>query len=266
MGLHESIGAMVGAGIGAMRSALDAERTEAFLDDVAGVLASRPRDLAGTLTARRPDLTDVVLEGASAGVSSLSAWERLALTRHAPVADRDLVRRAVLASTGERAADGTGWPASARLVPYYEHRFTPRGLVVPLPRDPEVLVGDVAGLADVDVDAVISLCRMGTDDVPDGIEHQEVWLVDDDPTSNPNLAFVLGDVAATIGKLRDEGKRVFVHCVRAESRTPAASASYLALRFSLSGNQALAITDELIPGPGPRASFRSALREIYPTG
>jgi hypothetical protein len=61
-----------------------------------------------------------------------------------------------------------------------------------------------------------------------GIDHVEVWLVDEnDPPANPNLPFVLRDVATTIGRLRDEGKRVFVHCVRAESRTPIVAASYL---------------------------------------
>lgn len=50
----------------------------------------------------------------------------------------------------------------------------------------------------------------------------------------------------------------------ASLRTPrAAAASYLALRFDLSGREALALTDELIPGPGPNPRFRHALAELY---
>jgi ADP-ribosyl-[dinitrogen reductase] hydrolase len=105
---------------------------------------------------------------------------------------------------------------------------------------------------------------MGTDDVPNDIDHLEVWLVDDDPAVNPNLAFVLRDVAETIGNLRDEENRVFVHCVRAESRTPAAAAAFLALRFELSGRDALAFTDGLIPGPGPKPRFKRTLQELFP--
>lgn len=114
-------------------------------------------------------------------------------------------------------------------------------------------------------DAVVSLCRTGTRDVPAVIDHVEAWLVDDeDPAVNPTLAFVLHDIAITIGNLRDAGKRVFVHGVRAESRTPTAAAAYLANRFGLSGSEALAVTDKLIPSPGPKPRFRLTLSEIFP--
>jgi hypothetical protein len=171
----------------------------------------------------------------------------------------------VLAATGSETVDSTGWPTADRLIPHYRRYWHPAGFVTPLPEDTGVLAGDVSAVEHVDVDAVISLCRMGVSDVPADREHVEVWLIDsEDVTLNPHLAFVLRDIASTIGALRDEGKRVFVHCVHAESRTPAAAAAYLCLRHGFSGADALSRTDTLIPGPGPNRTFRRTLLEMFP--
>ena len=78
--------------------------------------------------------------------------------------------------------------------------------------------------------AVVSLCRMGTADVPAGVEHLTVALLDTTRDDNPNLAFVLADTAETVAELVDAGERVFVHCVAAENRTPAIAAAYLMVR------------------------------------
>ncbi|MEX1101320.1 MAG: hypothetical protein WD739_13945 [Actinomycetota bacterium] len=161
--------------------------------------------------------------GATKGVSTLRLRDRLLLTRSRPLTDRDLVMRAVVADLGHDGADATGWPAAEYLVPYYMKRYRPSGFVTSLPQDPGVLVGDVAALADVEFDAVVSLCRMGTHDVPHDFDHLEVWLVDDDePAVNPNLAFVLRDVAETIANFRDEDKRVelLAHLVQALAPVP----------------------------------------------
>ncbi len=74
---------------------------------------------------------------------------------------------------------------------------------------------------------VISLCRMGTSDVPADVEQHTIGLIDTGPQDNPNLEFVLRDTAATIADLVDSGEQVFVHCVAAENRTPAIAAAYL---------------------------------------
>lgn len=56
---------------------------------------------------------------------------------------------------------------------------------------------------------MISLCRIGQKDVPDGVEHHETWLIDsEDPSTNPNLGFLLHDTAGAIAALRGEGRRV----------------------------------------------------------
>jgi hypothetical protein len=267
MSLHEAIGAMVGAGIGAMRADLDADDAARIHDTVSEVLVRRPLHLPDVLAERLPpgEALETALRGATLGVSALPLWDRLGLSRTGPIGDRQLVQQAVLAALGRPEADRTGWPAAERLVPYYLERWHPPGFVAALPQDDGVLVGDVAALEGAEADAVVSLCRMGARDVPEGVDHVEAWLVDeDDPAANPNLAFVLRDVASTIGNLRDEGERVFVHCVRADSRTPIAAAAYLALRFGLAGSDALAITDLLVPGPGPKPYFRRTLTEVFP--
>jgi ADP-ribosyl-[dinitrogen reductase] hydrolase len=77
------------------------------------------------------------------------------------------------------------------------------------------------------VDAVLSLCRVGT--TPIRAEHIEFWLVDGGVDRNANLDFVLDDAARTINDLRRAGKRVLVHCVEGKSRTAAVAARYAVL-------------------------------------
>ncbi|WP_313901265.1 ADP-ribosylglycohydrolase family protein [Mycobacterium sp. SMC-4] len=58
------------------------------------------------------------------------------------------------------------------------------------PYDDGVLLGGVGALRDLpgDVDAVVSLCRIGDDDVPRGVPHVEVRLIDrDGADENPHL-------------------------------------------------------------------------------
>jgi predicted protein tyrosine phosphatase len=80
---------------------------------------------------------------------------------------------------------------------------------------------------------VVSLCRVGTDDLAAaGVapeDHIEVWLVDSEhPTDNAHLGFVLDDAAAAVAALRAEGKRVLLHCVAAQQRTPSVAVRYAA--------------------------------------
>ena len=44
---------------------------------------------------------------------------------------------------------------------------------------------------------MVSLCRMGTADVPEVIEHITVGVIDTKPEDNPNLDFMLADTAGT---------------------------------------------------------------------
>ncbi len=103
---------------------------------------------------------------------------------------------------------------------------------VPHPYDDGVVLGTVATTGHR-CDAVVSLCRRGTGEVPAaGVrerDHVEVWLMDsEDPADNPNLGFVFADTADVIATMRAEGRRVLLHCVAAEQRTPTMAIAYAA--------------------------------------
>src|SRR5207237_2936312 len=118
-------------------------------------------------------------------------------------------RLATLTARGGQP-DSSGWPSAARMQPWYQQHHPVPAIYVPLKTDPGVFVGTVGGAATADVDAVVSLCRMGTDDVKR--ERHDVWLIDSPrPADNPNLEFVLADVADAMARLRAEAKTVFVH-------------------------------------------------------
>ena len=90
-----------------------------------------------------------------------------------------------------------------------------------------VWIGSIAALdrLPAGVDAVVSLCRVGTRQVPDGLESVQVWLIDQ-PDRNDNLDFVLTEAADVVAALRAEGKTVFLHCAEGRSRTSTVAALY----------------------------------------
>lgn len=84
------------------------------------------------------------------------------------------------------------------------------------PQYSDVLLTSLAGLDRLpdDVDAVVSLCRIGSHQTDR--EHVEFWLVNRD-RSNPNLDLVLADAVATVAALRAEGKRVAIQALKLEA-------------------------------------------------
>lgn len=138
---------------------------------------------------------------------------------------RDLVSLATLTVSGGRP-DRTGWPLAAS-VEYGE----PAGAPVPHPHDPGVLLGTSATTSH-DADAVVSMCRVGRRQPCFGpaAEVVESRLMDsEDPDANPNLEFALLDAADAVRGLRAEGKRVLLHCVAAQQRTPSVAVTYSVL-------------------------------------
>ncbi len=178
---------------------------------------------------------------------------------------RDLTRLAVLSVRGGKP-DAHGWPGVERMVPHYRRDFGATGESFALADDRGVRLGDAATVENDDSDVVISLCRTGTSDIREGAEHFEVWLIDEaDPGHNPNLEFILRDVATTVAQCRDEGKSVLLHCVRAESRTPTVAAAYLCERLALTAEDALGRVSEVLPRMNPNAGFRAALERMWPS-
>jgi ADP-ribosyl-[dinitrogen reductase] hydrolase len=182
--------------------------------------------------------------GARWGASAIPfAWRRM-LHGWPGLRAGDLTRLAILTARQGRPM-GNGWPTADIVEGYGDPHF-----LVPLPGDDGVLLGNLTSLADAveQVDAVVSLCRVGTAQVPAGLEHHEVWLVDEaDESSNPNLAFAIDDGVEAIRTLRAEGKRVFLHCVAGASRTPTVAAAYLARHEGIPATEAMQRVAEVIP-------------------
>jgi ADP-ribosylglycohydrolase len=122
--------------------------------------------------------------------------------------------------------------------------------------------GGIEGAVADGATVVVSLCRMGTADVADTVEHHTVGLIDTDAADNPNAAFVLLDTARMIGDLAAGGERVFTHCVRAEHRAPTMAAAYLITR-GVDLDTAIARAGEALDG-APTAFLRRALAEMEP--
>ena len=150
----------------------------------------------------------------------------------------DLERMARLASNGGRS-DVHGWPSSSSMVPHYEKDWPDRPRRVMFDG---VEFGNVAALRDAiagGANAVISLCRMGTDEVPDHVEHHTLGLLDSTAEENPNLEFLLADTTDVIARLVEDGRHVFVHCVQAQNRTPTLASMWLARGDGVSADEAL---------------------------
>ena len=183
------------------------------------------------------------LLGARWGATALPfAWRRILHGRRTytepALTVADLERLARLAVNGGRPG-AHGWPGIGSLLPHYEQDWgdPPRRVTLG-----GVQFGNVHALADAladGVDAVISLCRMGTDDVPVPVEHHVLGLLDTTAEENPNLVFLLDDLVRGIGELVDAGRHVFVHCVQARNRTPTVAAAWLRHREALSATDAV---------------------------
>jgi ADP-ribosylglycohydrolase len=205
------------------------------------------------------------LVGGLYGASAVPAQWRRQLHGWPDLRSRDLVRLAVMTARGGEA-DDAGWPEAATVdYPEYEGGAA----LVRHPQDEGVWLGGIDALGSLPdgVNAVVSLCRLGTSQVPaPGVaaaDHVEVWLVDDaDPAKNPNLDFVLSDAAGTVAALRAEGKTVLLHCVQAQSRTPAVAALYGARLAGRTPIEALADIEDVLPMAEPNAAFQEALERL----
>ncbi len=139
------------------------------------------------------------------------------------------------------------------------------GVVARHPYDDGVWLGDIGALRSLPdgVDAVVSLCRVGDADLPAHAEQIDVRLIDQ-PGVNDNLDFVLLDTARLVEELRRDGRTVLIHCVQAQSRTPAVAALYGARLRGIGIAEALADVCGVLPNAHPIPEFREALRQLQP--
>ena len=176
----------------------------------------------------------------------------------------DLVRLAVLAVSEGRDNPTTRWPSADDLSDYYRDEFPTVPVHEALEEDDGVILANWRGVAEVAADVVVSLCRVGRRQVL-APQRVKVRLLDEDlPEANPNLEFLFADMAEAITAWRDEGKKVLVHCVQAERRTPAVAAAYLASRAGISGDEAFARVRRVLPGARVNPAFRAVLERLWP--
>ncbi len=115
------------------------------------------------------------------------------------------------------------------------------------------------------VDVLVSLCPVGAQDAPPGVERIDVSLADSMLTAdNPNVAFVLYDTADLIQALRAEGRTVLVHGVRAMNRTPAAATAYSFRLYELPVSAALGDVRQALLRAQVTDPLRDALAAMAP--
>jgi ADP-ribosylglycohydrolase len=201
------------------------------------------------------------LLGARWGMSAVPAEWRRVLHGWPSVTGKGLEKLAVLAA--RKGAPGAyGWPLVDRIEYAALQHGTPALSVHP--HDSGVWLASATALDDLpeSVDVVVSLCLTGHRQIPDDVEHLTFRLIDEaDYDENPNLDFVLADAARAIAAYRDEGKRVLVHCVASQSRTPTVGTAYAMLR-GVPLARALTEVCEALPAARPNPGFRAALERL----
>ncbi|WP_370892321.1 ADP-ribosylglycohydrolase family protein [Janibacter sp. GXQ6167] len=199
------------------------------------------------------------LLGAKWGVSAIPARWRRILHGYPGLTGEDLLVPASLAVGSPKGQ----WPD-------VDHQPNPTWLsgsaLTRHPHDEDVWLSGADHLSSPPdgVTAVVSLCRVGRADVPEGMSHIAFRLMDEpDEASNPNLDFVLRDAAQAVADLRDEGHVVLLHCVAAQSRTPTVAAVYSMMR-GVPHDEALAAVCRALPDAWPNAGFLTALGRLAP--
>ncbi|WP_104138800.1 ADP-ribosylglycohydrolase family protein [Arthrobacter sp. ZGTC131] len=201
------------------------------------------------------------LLGAAYGYSAVPFEWRRHLHGWPGLRSHDLMMLGMELARGEgRRLDA--WPRAER------HDYSMWGrtdALVRHPHDDGVWLGgvsSVARVAELGIDAVVSLCRLGTLDVPGvaAADHATFWVIDSfDAGDNAHPDFVLREAAAAVERYRAEGKTVLLHCVRAESRTPTVAALYGARVADVSPLEALEDVRRMLPGARPNPLFMGVL-------
>jgi ADP-ribosyl-[dinitrogen reductase] hydrolase len=200
------------------------------------------------------------LLGARWGASAVPArWRRL-LHGYPGLRGERLVVLATLAVGGGRPGIHD-WPGVER-IDYSSYVVEPT--LVRHPYDDGVWLSDAFALDDPpeDVTAVVSLCLVGSAQVPADLEHVVFRLIDRaDPESNLNLDHLIRDAADTVAALREEGHVVLLHCVAAQSRTPTVAIAY-AMQRGVPRREATDAVLAALPGAHPNRGFREALKRM----
>ena len=209
------------------------------------------------------------LLGAVWGASAVPARWRRTLNGWPGLDSLDLERIATMI-----ACHGQGikydWPTVSHID--YEDMGWGSAFIVQHPMHDNLYIGSAPALDDLPdyIDTVVSLCLVGTDQVPETTEHISFRLLDvtvaeaRGEIQNANLDFIITDAAELIHDLLEvEEKKVFLHCVASHSRTPTVAAAVAKL-MGHEVSEALQEIREIIPMANPNQDFRAALDRIGP--
>jgi hypothetical protein len=200
------------------------------------------------------------LLGAFYGSTAVPASWRLKMHGWPSIDELTLSRMTHEALTG--SAEKGVWP-NVSTFDYSE--WSGRNELTQHPADSGLWIGGVGSLERLpaEVTAVVSLCRVGTEDVPRHIDRRlEVYLMDKPGIKNNlNAGFVFQDVADAIAELRKEGEIVYLHCVQSQSRTPSVAASYAMRHFGRTATEALEEIAEVLPLGRPIEYFVQILKD-----
>lgn len=196
------------------------------------------------------------LAGAYLGVSRIPAKWRRVIQGWPGMNYRDLLNLVVVKMDDKNIDEVAGWPLTESI------QGTHEDVLVQHPHDEGVWMASLKGLESLpeDVDAVVSMCRVGTNQVP-GKEIIEFWLIDQ-PGENLDTEYVLKDAANTIAELRADDKQVVVHCVAAHNRTPVVAVAYSMLYKSVGFDQAWTEVRRALPNPQNNEEFKEVLQKI----
>jgi ADP-ribosyl-[dinitrogen reductase] hydrolase len=173
---------------------------------------------------------------------------------------RDVVRLALLTVQGGRSLGESGWPSCERM----DYRgWGGEETYVAHPLVEGVWIGGALALENLpdEIDAVVSLCRVGSAQVPGKLAHHVVRLIDTEADDNPNVEFAIDDAARTVLRLREQGKRDYLHCVAAHSRAPTVAAR-VAMLAGATLDEAFGAVLEALPTAQPRRFLREALERL----
>lgn len=211
------------------------------------------------------------LIGAAYGVSAVPLEWKRRIHGWPGWSANDLVEQALIGQS-MFAVDDDARPIEEGTWPAIDHvdysGWTYTDTCVPHPHDAGVLIGSVGALDQLprEIDAVVSLCRVGKRQVPERIDRQNrvaVWLVDSThPSDNAHVDFVLVEAADLVARMRAEGRTVFLHCVQAQSRTPSVAALYSVRHLGIDAETALREVRDSLPSAHPNAAFTAAIRRL----
>lgn len=205
------------------------------------------------------------LLGARWGMSAIPAAWRRPLHGWPSSRGRDLEHLAYLTIKGGTPGK-YGWPHVDRID--YTHLQYGHPAIAVHPYDDGVHIAGATALDDLPegIDAVVSLCLTGRRQIDEDVEHLSFRIIDEAaPEQNPNLDFALLDAARALLALREEGKRVLLHCVAAHSRTPTVAIVYAMLR-GVPLEEAMRTICAALPAARPNPGFQKALKRLADQG